>query len=223
MAQVLRDKIPNTPLTGRELAAYACFLLDRVCESRGVLPMEEIAMAVEAMRTAMQNDHVFGAMPAYPGCKFEIPCQFHIIGDRFAFTVAPVFTFNRTFEPTHAPFIRRPVGVSAPPLLDADPDAQHVIDCLTISTTVENPNLIRVRCGMPVEIVQQKRPEFGQLFGTIERHAVEYDPNEYPPLPEPTVTDQTAQFAREWKVKQYEADPFDPPKRKRRKKSGAPA
>jgi hypothetical protein len=58
---------------------------------------------------------------------------------------------------------------------------------------------------MPVVIRQKVPPVFGQVFPTFEDHQVKYDPTDYPPLPPPEVTDQTAHFAKQWGITKYDS------------------
>ncbi len=200
-----QEKIPNLPLTGSELAKYVMGLLDKVLAERGVLSDEQRMHVVTALSYAMTSDWVFRPQFTYANVSFEIAVLIHALVDseRFAFTLEPVFHFPSlpVESQTHKPFVRRPVGITAPPLGEWRAlNAESIVDCFTISAKVENPNLVRVHVGLPVVIQAKTPPPHGEMFSKIEDHEVRYDPTDYPPLPEPTVTDQSAEFARKWGV-----------------------
>ena len=97
---------------------------------------------------------------------------------------------------------------AVPPLLSADPDARHVVDCFTLSVKVDNPNLVRVHCGLPVVISEKKPPKYGDMFPEIQQHEIRYDPTDYDPLPEPTITEQSAEVSKRWGIDTWEPKPI---------------
>jgi hypothetical protein len=194
-----QEKIPNLPLSGWELSVYVRSMFKKVLEQRGVLDSSEIELVLNPLTAAMQNDCFFSGSFMYPKVSFEIAAQFHRIGDRFAYSVQPLFKTANPLQPTHTPFIRRLPGTPPPPVVFT-PEDEHVVDCFTALSAVDNPNLVRVHNGMPVSVTASVPPAVGELFGKIERHEVRYDPTDYPPLPDPAVTDQTEAFARQWGI-----------------------
>jgi hypothetical protein len=195
-----RETIPNFPLNGQELAIYAVKTFERVCLKRDVLPALRDA-AVAAFKTACENDWVFKPSFIYANAKIEIGFQSHATVNhetKIAFTLEPVFRFVNINFSECKPFVRRPLGMVAPPLEGYAPEAEHRVDCFTIAVSVENPNLVRVHHGMPITITEKRQPKHGDLFGTIENHEVRYDPQDYEPLPEPVVTDDTDRFVDSW-------------------------
>jgi hypothetical protein len=199
-----RETIPNFPLNGQELAIYARNTLAKVCEQRG-WESGRVETLVGALQRSLENDWVFKQQFIYANVSFEIAVESHAAEEntsaRFAFSIAPVFHFpNNASYPESKPFVHRPVGISSPPLEDFGADAIHFVDCFTVSVKVENPNLVRVHCGLPITIAEKVQPKHGELFGTITNHEVRYDPSDYEPLPPFLVIDNSLEFSGRWNL-----------------------
>lgn len=196
-----QETIPNFPLNGNELAIYAVKVFEQVCKQRDLLPFVS-EPATEALKRALEGDWAFKSTMLYPGVNFEIALQSHVTRNhevRAAFTLEPVFKFpNNSSFAECKPFVRRPVNCTAPPLEGFSADAQHSVDCFRIAVKVENPNLVRVHCGMPITITEKIQPKHGEMFGSFENHEIRYDPADYEPLPAPVVTDETVKFVQLW-------------------------
>jgi hypothetical protein len=196
-----RETIPNFPLNGYELAIYAVKVFEHECELRDVLSVVR-EPAVRALKQALENDWVFKMQFTYTGVSFELAFQSHVTRNhevRCSFTLLPTFTFPTNFAmPKHEPFVRRPIVCTAPPLDGWSPDAEHVVDCFTMAVKVENPNLVRVHCGLPIKITEKVQPKHGDMFGEIKTHELTYNPEDYESLPDPVVTDQSADFVKAW-------------------------
>jgi hypothetical protein len=198
-----KETVPNLPLNGNELLQYTLTLFSSVLRDRAVLDVRDMQRAYGALENALYTDYHFHSQYTYANIEIEVGAKFHLMGDKFAFTLEPVFTMDKPMKPYFAPFVRRPVGVPAPPLDSWLPGEAHVIDCFTIATKVESPNLVRVHCGMPVRLTAKVPPPPGQMFPSIEIHEIKYDPTDYPPLPSPIVTDQTERCVQEWGISAY--------------------
>lgn len=196
-----RETIPNFALNGQELAIYAVTVFERECELRDLLGVVRDP-AVEALKRALENDWVFKSQFVYPKVEFVIALQTHVIRNhetRAAFTLDLHFKFptNAAF-PEATPFVRRPLNCPAPPLEFYPPDAAHVVDCFTLSVKVENPNLVRVHCNLPITISEKVQPKHGEMFGSFKNHELRYNPEDYEALPDPVVTDKSEHFVKLW-------------------------
>ena len=202
------EKIPNLPIRGDELAFYAAKLLSDVCAEQG--PNDVIQM-VSALQAACRNDWAFGSAYTYPGASITIAVRYHQANERIAWTVEPIFKFTNPTHPEQRPFVRRPANVTEPPILNHPADAVHVVHAFTLSATVENPNLVRVHCGMPIKITTKIPPAYGEMFEKVETHEVRYDPTDYPPLAPPVVTDEAAFFRAMWRIPEVQDTPQKEP------------
>lgn len=196
-----RETIPNFALNGQELAIYAVTVFERECELRDLLGVVRDP-AVEALKRALENDWVFKSQFVYPKVEFVIALQTHVIRNhetRAAFTLDLHFKFptNVAF-PEAKPFVRRPLNCPAPPLEFYPPDAAHVFDCFTLAVKVENPNLVRVHCNLPITISEKVQPKHGEMFGSFKNHELRYNPEDYEALPDPVVTDKSEHFLKLW-------------------------
>lgn len=198
------ETIPNFPLNGHELATYALLVFERVCEKRN-WDAKRYAIVSQAFQAAMENDWHFKNTTRYGDTNFEISVQSHAVEDgtreQFSFTLEPTFRFPLTpLDAESKPFVRRPVGMPAPPLEGFGPNALHFVDCFTAWVKVDNPNLVRVHCNMPIVIQEKVQPAHGEMFGKIKNHEIRYDPAEYEALPEPVVVDRSAEFVKIWRA-----------------------
>jgi hypothetical protein len=201
-----RETIPNSPLNGHELAIYSRTLLAKTLQSRNWTESQSAAV-LDSFEKALANEWMFKPTYLFANVQFEISVESHSCEEttsaQFAFTLEIVFRTPKSRPPLDEvkPFVRRPVGVPAPPLESFGPNALHLVDCFTIKASIENPNLVRVHCGMPIIVTEKIPPKHGDLFGTIKNHEIRYDPAGYEPLPDPTVTDQSKNFSQKWGVK----------------------
>lgn len=197
-------KILNTPLNGLELTNYICRVLDETLTKRNVLSQSQRGQVVEALRTSMRNDCFFSLQTIHANVICELAFQYHAADTRLAFTLAPKFTLPNNMNKVNEPFTRRPVGVSAPPLDGLASDVEQVADCFTLRVTVDNPNAVRVRCGMPIITVDKLDPKPGDIFPKFERREHYYDPNTAPPLPSVQVVEETPTYAMKWLLPGFE-------------------
>lgn len=195
-----QETIRNRPLSGDELSVYVRYVVKGVLQQRGVLDFDEVELVMNPLTVAMQNDFFFAGQFEHPGISFSIAGKFHKVEGKFAFTLKPVFKTTNPLYPEHKVFLRRTAGVLEPPIKPEDPNAEHQIDSFAISVAVDNPNLVRVHVGLPVNIESQLPPGPGELFGKTEQHEVLYDATDYPPLPAPGVVDTTELSAKDWGV-----------------------
>ena len=203
------EEIPNMPLNGYELAIYSRSVLSKVLADH-TWPQSHRESVESAMQKALENDWIFGGSFTYPNVSFEITLLSHAIeettAERFAFTLELLFRFpNNPNNPQSKPFVRRPVGISEPPLEGYGPNALHVVDCFKLAIAVENPNLIRVHCGLPIIVTEKIQPKHGEMFGSLRHHEVKYDPKDYEPLPEPKFTSLSAEYSEIWQIREAEA------------------
>lgn len=203
-----RETIPNFSLNGQELALYTRELLSRTCKQRG-WSGRHIEMVIGSLERSLSNDWAFRQSYTYPDAEIKISLRSHAMEfgntELFAFDLEAYFVFpaNSSF-PNCKPFVRRPAGASSPPINRIDELAgfpkTEIADCFTLEVKCDNPNLIRVHCGLPIVIAEKVPPKHGDLFGTVQNHEIRYDPHDYEPLPEPQVTDNTEEYIELWRL-----------------------
>jgi hypothetical protein len=203
---ISEPKIMNNPLTGAELTKYACKVLDDVLKERDVLSESQRTEVVEALRLSMRNDCFFAPQTLHGNVICEVSFQSHIVGDKWAFSLTPKFTLPNNMGRVNEPFVRRPVGVSQPPIDGYAADAHNFVDCFTMRSTVLNPNAVRVRCGMPIVTIDKLDPKPGDLFPKFDRKEHRYPVDSAPPLPEVTVIEESTKYAAKWSIPGYDAE-----------------
>lgn len=216
------DKLPNLPLTGPELKSYTASLLRDELEIRSVPPAVSDAV-VGAMSGAMDRDYLFAEATAYPLVQITIEVRLHYANGLAGFSVKPSYVIQNPMAPTHEVFVRSP----APPLTVRSED--EGIEAFTLTTTVENPNLVRIHYGLPIEITRKSHPKPNEMFPRFETETLQYDPADFPEPAAPTVKDETEHFATIWRVdKPYTAQATEealvssPRKRRGRAKNAEP-
>jgi hypothetical protein len=187
------DKLPNSPLTGPELKSYTASLLRDELEIRSVPPAVSDAV-VGAMSSGMDRDYLFAEATAYPLVQITIEVRLHYANGLAAFTVKPSYVIQNPMAPTHEVFVRS----SAPPLTVRSED--EGIEAFTLTTTVENPNLVRIHYGLPIEITRRAHPKPNEMFPRFETETLEYVPADFPEPTGPVVKDETEHFATIWRV-----------------------
>jgi hypothetical protein len=80
------------------------------------------------------------------------------------------------------------------------PQVEAGVVAFAFTEKIENPNLVRVHTGIPIEVTEVVRPGPGQTIGSLVKHSVQYDVRDYEPLPEPTVEDTSAAVRVEWRM-----------------------
>jgi hypothetical protein len=197
-----RETIPNFPLNGQELALFTREVLKKTLLARNWSGRHS-EILIAALQNALETDWLFKPQFIYPNVSFEIAiqshCVEHVTEAQFAFDLGLVFKFpNNASFPESKPFVRRPVGVSSPPIEKFEPEDLHTVDCFVVSVKVENPNLVRVHCNLPIVIAEKIQPKHGELFGKIQNHEVRYDPKDFEELPAWSVLDRSREFADMW-------------------------
>jgi hypothetical protein len=200
-----RETIPNFPLNGQELALFTREVLKKTLLARNWSGRHS-EILIAALQNALETDWLFKPQFIYPNVSFEIAIQSHCVEhgteEQFACDLGLVFKFpNNASFPEGKPFVRRPVGVSSPPIEKFEPEDLHTVDCFVVSVKVENPNLVRVHCNLPIVIAEKIQPKHGELFGKIQNHEVRYDPKDFEELPAWMVLDRSREFADMWDLK----------------------
>jgi hypothetical protein len=197
-----QEQVKNTPLTGHELRNLALHLLRSRLHLHGVLTDSQSERVIDCFLKDMNNDYVFAGNFMYPQVELDLAFQLHVIEDRWAFTLTPVFLFTNPSHPRHEVFIHRPLTVPKPPL-SFSLDDEHVVDCFRLKCKVDNPNLVRVHLDMPITITKTVLPnrEEGRPFVSFETVEIKYDPKDYDPLPPPEYIDESSAYAAEWGLK----------------------
>jgi hypothetical protein len=111
--------------------------------------------AIDLLNKRFSGDCHFQPTVSYRGVAFELSARFH-----FGLPANDV-TVQTFTKPDPA------IGIEGPPPL-ANVETSDVL-AVDLSVTVDNPNLVRVAAGLPVEITQRTAPKPGELFGKVEQ------------------------------------------------------
>ena len=146
--------------------------------------------AIKLMRDRLKNDHHFSAQVTYHQLAFELTGVFH-----FAYPVGDV------------PLLVQPradgtvTGVPPTPLVEQDGEQQpSEVVAFELASSIEDPNLVRVHCELPVVVTTKTPPKPGEVFPHIEQHQVKYDPTDYPPLAPPAEKNLTPQKEKQFNI-----------------------
>ncbi len=199
------DALPNKPLNGSEIRQYIISSLAGVFMRRDVLEGARSDLVLDAVNLALANDCYFREAQVYRNPSISIAFRYHACGDKWAFTVTPVLSHPNPILPKVEPFIRRPVGVPAPPLDSRSADEEHVVDAFTLKLVVRNPNLIRVHFGLPVKMTVEKPQKPGVIFKEFETREYVYPKDGAELLPEPEIIEETEEFRKQWGLPVEEA------------------
>jgi len=196
---LLANKIPNHPLTGSELSAYVRHL---AFPSKDIAPergsnWDDINLAADALMGRMRGDFAFAHNAAYPRPQITVTGKFFVENaveqPVYKYHLRADFQFINSMMPKHSVEVsggheRLPDGISG------------VVTAFERKIRVENPNLVRVHLNLPIQRLVNHAPKPGETLGKAEMVDVQYDPNDYPPLPEPEERDISRETAREWGV-----------------------
>ena len=203
------EEIPNRPLTGTELK----FRILRVCTdvTERLIPsvLFYSETPVRRLSDEFDRDQRFNFQTTFPGAEYTITGKFHFTAPgapepRVKWSLQVDFTFTTPHMPN------MPVKARTPsPPLDLTDEESGVV-AFRVTEKIANPNLVRVHTGLPIEVTAGQPPEHGEMFGKIEKHAVQYDAKDYPPLPEPVVVDISEETAAEWRVPRWKVEDSAP-------------
>jgi hypothetical protein len=87
--------------------------------------------------------------------------------------------------------------------LKLETDEEYDVHSFEVETDVDNPNLVRVHAGIPIEITAKIPAAPGDLFPRLETHEVAYDPADFPKPAEPVTIDTSAKTAAALGVPQH--------------------
>jgi hypothetical protein len=193
------EKLANGPLTGYELAQRIEHVLARYMRERlpDQEPTDEVwrEQVVGTLHWRILNDWVFGVTILWPLVEYlcEFKCWFTAPG------VTPAAGFWRlrlliTTQNIHLKTHEVILSNIPVPL----PQVEAGVVAFAFTEKIENPNLVRVHTGIPIEVTEVVRPGPGQTIGSLVKHEVKYDVRDYEPLPEPVVEDTSAAVRVEW-------------------------
>ncbi len=196
------EKLPNKPLTGTEFKKRIIAVLEKELLQRmphGILFLDETV--IKLVRDEFDRDHRFNFQTTFPGAEYTIEGKFHFTAPgsklpRVAWSLEVRFKFTTIHMP-NSPVKAR----TTPPPMALDEDSGVI--AFRVTEKIDNPNLVRVHTGLPIEVTVVEKPDVGQMFGKMERHAVQYDPAQYPELPEPVVEDISEETAAEWRIPRW--------------------
>ena len=147
---------------------------------------------LRVLESRLDSDCMFSTQIAYARVSFSVKVAFHLsptVGD---------FDVDVYLRPDAA----FPQVEGAPPL-NLGPGEEHDVHSFEVVAEVDNPNLVRVHAGIPIEITAKIPPAPGDLFPHLETHQVDYDPADFPKPAEPITTDTSAKTAAALGVPQH--------------------
>ena len=147
--------------------------------------------AIKLMRDRLKNAHHFSAQVTYHQVAFELTGVFH-----FAY---PVGDTRLLVQPLADGTV---TGVPPTPLVvDAEGEQQpSEVVAFELASAIEDPNLTRVHCELPVTVTVKTPPKPGEVFPHIEQHQVKYDPTDYPPLAPPAERSLVAEKEKQFNI-----------------------
>lgn len=206
------EKLANGPLTGYELALRIEHALARQLRER--IPDREPTDAawrqsvLDTLHDRVLHDWVFGVTILWPLVSYllEFKCWFTAPG--VTVQIMPGAARPTAFwdlrivintQNIHLKEHKVALGIVTPVF----PQVEAGVVAFAFTEKIENPNLVRVHTGIPIEVTEVVRPGPGQTIGSLVKHEVKYDVRDYEPLPGPAVEDTSAAVRVEWGMPQY--------------------
>ena len=144
---------------------------------------------VRQFKAALDNDCLFSKQISYRRCAATITAKIQLV-DPIA-SEHEVRVWNRAGS-----------KVEDPPV---EFEEEEAVVGFERKVEVDNPNLVRVVAGMPIEVIEKLPPKPGDIFPSFETRQIHYSKEDYPE-PKPAVQTDTsekvkAEFASQRKKK----------------------